>query len=1580
MTSVRQKLEAARKDLLDLGLRNTLLNYRPLKSRGIQIVGEKPAEVHRILVIDERPMSFLVAPAAWGEIAASASAEEQDVLLEIFSEDLASSDDEDDGVAARHADTKLQTLHSRVDLERRLLNTFYAARSSIEEQGVNTLYVALGMLRWHESPDSDVKRIAPLILIPVELYRTDVREKFRVRYTGDEIGHNLSLEASLNQDFAISLPTITEADDLSCADYLSAVACAVEHNPRWHVDDAAVAIGFFSFSKFLMYKDLNSDLWPDDAQPAQHNIITALLEYGFTNDTQRIDEEADLDDFRIVEDLYLIRDADSSQTLAVVDAHSGRNLVIQGPPGTGKSQTISNIIANGIAHGRTILFVAEKMAALEVVKRRLDEDDIGDACLELHSNKTNKRQFLDSLRHTLELGEPKVTGQMDEASLLVQKRDILNRYCRAVNAPIGEHSVTAYEAYGHLLRLNRLLDRLELPSIQVDGIENWSWKQLQDCLDSLGKLEAFVAAIGRPRSHPFWGSRCKSALPRDIQMIRQLSQTALTGLRSAVESVKNLAACTRLQAGTNYRDALVLSEAARLLASKPSLTGTNVCHAMWGTRGERIKALVALGIRYEHLHAAYGSLLHSDAWRRDLLAVRRGLRDYGDKWWRFLVPSYRRASNDFKALCALDPPKLLSDRLRVIEAILEARIICGELEGTGTLLGELFGSNWAGIKQTRWNELEEIVEWRLHVADLEHKDDMSPGFLGVASLDFEVSELREAADATESCLKLLHDMLAKVERATEIDLLTPIDVRDGHVRFESLERRLLAWLDHPEKLHEIVRYNHLSDQICKVGLESWLELADNWPGSDSHLAQLLEFLWYNALVKCANHTYPVLAAFDGESHEKILEQFRSVDKELLSANRAHVALVHHRGLPVEHAAGQMKILRLEFGKKRRHMPIRKIMAEAGRAVQRIKPVFMMSPLSVATYIPPGSVAFDMVVFDEASQVRPVDAFGAILRGAQSIIVGDAKQLPPTSFFDKMISPEEEEDAAVTTDIRSILELFTSRGAPERMLRWHYRSRHESLIAVSNYEFYDNKLVVFPSPDMKHTHSGVKLHHLPSTIYEPGDGKRYNKGEAEVVADAVMRHAKKDADLTLGVAAFNQAQAQMVLDQVEILRRKDPSLEGFFGGYPEEPFFVKNLENVQGDERDVIFISVGYGRNEHGSLSQNFGPLNKDLGERRLNVLVTRARHRCEVFCNFKAEDIDLSRSRSRGVEVLKRYLKYAQTGLLDVPISSGRDADSPFEIEVAGRIRSSGYEVHLQVGSGGYFIDLAIVDSNQPGRYLLGVECDGASYHSARWARDRDRLRQQVLEGLGWQIHRIWSTDWFQDPDRELQKLVGSIEAAKLSGGRFRKINAADRSLKPSVERQGTPFSQRGPVSDVPVYHRADMSHVARELAGRPLHEIGDIDLAQWIGEVVQVESPVHVMEVARRITEGAGLQRTGGRILAAVHHAITYACRRNTVSRKNDFLWNIAATSPKPRDRRDLPAGSRKIELIAPEEIAAALSQTIEAGVAMKRLEAAVEAARVLGYSRVTDAILNGIDEVIGKMVDNSDFEVAGDALVVPK
>jgi very-short-patch-repair endonuclease len=1563
------RLHVARQDLLDLGLRNSLLKYRPLRARSVEVVGESPAEVFRILMREGKRMTFQPAPEA--RQPALAMPEEPSSALEQPEE---SPEDMRD---AQLYDTHLQTSETSGQLQARLLKTYHAARTVIEEQGANILYLALGMLEWYESDASQEPRSAPLVLVPVQLDRTNALDRFHLSWNDDDIGANLSLAAKLQAEFAIHAPDMPAVEDLDVDTYFDAYEAAIASQPRWRIARERIVLSFFSFGKFLMYRDLDTSVWQAHQPLAEHPLLRALLSpEGFSEPPAQLDDEAFIDPFLRRSEIHEVVDADSSQTLAILDVNAGRNLVIQGPPGTGKSQTITNIIAEAIGTGKTVLFVAEKMAALEVVKRRLDTIGLGDACLELHSHKINKRTVLAELRRTLELGRPRLTDLANDLALLEDYRERLNAYCDAVNTPIGASGVSPYQAYGHVVRLTpqatSTAGEQVWPRVDLPDMATWDGQQFTRRAAIVSELQARLAAMDVPVEHPFWGSRKRIVLPSDRDRIAAdlaAARDALQALREAILTVSRL---LRLAPSVDRSNATQLLDAARRVQTVPALSGVAVASREWVDRMVDLRLLVIAGTHLRAIRSGLDSKVTPDAWLIDLTEVRQVLTTNRTRWWRGLSPSYRRAKGLLAGLCTGGLPNGIVAQLELTDDLLDAQRQQRVLEQHSDLAGRLFGPHWRGT-DSDWRLLHDVTEWliALHL-------DIDRGALPrdiVATLTGPTPN----GALTQGTGQLAEALAAWDERSTTLLGALEFDpaLRYGsrttieHVPLADLTTLLAAWAARLGDLPQMAAWNVSAEACRQEGMESVLHVAERWPLARAHLFAAFALHWYNVLLERAWLERPQLAQFDASSHEHVVARFRELDRTVFEHNRARLAVEHWQRLPRHEGGGQLATLRREFEKRSRHLPIRQLMERAGNAIQAIKPVFMMGPLSIATYIPPGSITFDLIVFDEASQVRPVDAFGALLRGSQAVVVGDSRQLPPTSFFDTLIDHDDDDLEERPGDVESILGLFAAQNAPQRMLRWHYRSRHESLIAVSNREFYESRLIVFPSPDAAREEAGLVLHHLANTAYDRG-GSRTNREEAATVARAVMEHARTRPHLTLGVAAFSNAQTDAILTEVERLRRADPSLEPFFAAHEHEPFFIKNLENVQGDERDVIYISIGYGRAADGHLSMNFGPLNAEGGERRLNVLITRARLRCEVFTNLTAEDIDLRRTSARGVVALKQFLHFAQTGQLDSPLPTGRDMESPFEEAVHAALRGAGYEVQPQVGTAGFFVDLAVVDPDRPGRYLLAVECDGATYHSARSARDRDRLRQQVLEGLGWRFHRIWSTDWFRNPERELRRVVEAIETARAHGATI----PVPSRITTEITREDEPVAPAAPTSAPPY----ELATPRITLGNRQLAAIPPATMAKWATQVVEVESPVHAEEVARRIMTAAGVARSGNRIRAAIEAGINDAALTGRVIRRGAFLWHPAMATPPVRDRSLAPSASRSIALIAPEEIEQAILRVVTEAYGIPPDYIPPSACRLLGFARLTDelraAVVAATDRLLvtGRLREQSGHVVVGD------
>jgi very-short-patch-repair endonuclease len=505
----------------------------------------------------------------------------------------------------------------------------------------------------------------------------------------------------------------------------------------------------------------------------------------------------------------------------------------------------------------------------------------------------------------------------------------------------------------------------------------------------------------------------------------------------------------------------------------------------------------------------------------------------------------------------------------------------------------------------------------------------------------------------------------------------------------------------------------------------------------------------------------LLRDFNAQEQASIVERFRKADNLAIEKARVRLKkLLKARLLQERPATSSVKVqealLRKEMGKRGRWKPTRELLNEVPDLLAVLKPCVLMSPMSVSQFLEP-TTTFDVLVFDEASQIAPEDALCAIMRCRQAVVVGDSMQLPPTRFFE---ATADEENVPTAEDLESILDECAAIGVQRRMLLWHYRSKHEALIAFSNEHFYGNRLNTFPAARLARPGLGVEFVPVGNGVYDRG-GKRDNVLEAKKVAELAMAHAASDYKLSLGVVAFSEPQQDAIIEAIEEARKTHKELDAFFDENKAEAFFVKNLENVQGDERDVMIFSVGYGKDKEGRMVQGYGPLNLEGGERRLNVAITRARSNVKLVSSITSADVVVDSSSPKGAAALRDYLDYAQKGGVSTKAASKLAGEKDLLVEnIAKALEADGLKVVTNIGCSAYKIDIAVVDEKS-GRYLLGVECEGAAYMTGRTSRDRERLRQQVLANLGWDVVRIWTRDWVQDRAREMERVRAAVAKAK---------------------------------------------------------------------------------------------------------------------------------------------------------------------------------------------------------------------------
>lgn len=1831
---LREKLDRARTELLDLSARNRLLSM-PRGARGarsIEVIDEKANEVFRLLVREGKTFTFLAGRAAGAEPEPGPDEAQPGREPEEIEQLAQPEDDSKDerGVLRRHADTRLQTRLTSKGLQKRLLELYLDSRTLEEEQGVNVLFLTLGALKWVDPNNAENVRYAPLLLVPVQLDRGSAGERFQLKVRQEDFASNLSLETYLDRVHALRMPEFEASEGFDPLDYVERVRVSVKSKADWEVMSDDISLGFFSFAKFLMYRDLDPAVWPKGAAISDHPLIRGVLTEGFPAEHDMAHEDANIDELIPPAEMVHILNCDSSQALAIHEVRRGKNLVVQGPPGTGKSQTIANVIAAAIKDGKTVLFVAEKMAALEVVKRRLDETGVGDACLEIHSNKTNKRSVLEELRRTWELGAPRAPDPGRLFARLTEARDGLNGHANRLHEVDERSELSPYQIQGHLTRLRAAGEKPN--DIALGAPEQWGRQGFLSRHDLLGDLSSRVREIGKPADHAWVGVGLEAITPMDADRLVTRVRSLVAHLGTAQQKFEEAAQLLGIDPPRRLTDVPAMVELSRRIAGAPVLSAEAMSSDVW-ERMDDVEALLGEGLRYqkakenlsgrvtddawdvdlsegrravaelpdafgseqferldrisqllprllaeatalgqalgrepgttladlqvlvrigqcvsnappaspetfaadlwdngvdragdlasavatlESARTSIGSQLTDLAWDTDLASARAVLASRGTSVLRFLSGEWRQANRLVRSVTTT-PDQPLPITLGLLDTLARGKAAKKVIEVEDAFGRSAFANDWRG-ERSNAAPLFALVEWMRslkglgaeprmiasrspeknevaararqlsdlctktapvlrevwsdlgevrakHFADRVAVEGVELGALlqlteryiqaralvrGVATAEPErvgecralLGELAEGQAARERVrgartlgqmafdqswqdeasdwaflnnasqwLKANPDIRAQAGRVGERETLLPrakfIEVAQAHAltSFRALgnelkldlqaalggspeealisvvDWRLQRWANEHEQIFQWVNYRDRAARAMEQGCAELVMRLGDGRLSPEQVVPAFEMAYFEVIYAGLVRGKPELARFDGTTHGRLVRDFGALDQERIVAARVEVARAHHNGVPQrEGAMGPLGILRGEIQKKRGHMSLRKLVEKAGPALRALKPVFMMSPLSVAQFLPPGAMKFDLLVMDEASQIQPVDALGAIARAQQVVVVGDPKQLPPTSFFAKMTAADsdDEEDGAAVADVESILGLFMARGLPTRMLRWHYRSRHQSLIAVSNHQFYENKLFIVPSPYTAQGGMGLRFRYVAEGLFDAGN-KRNNLVEAQAVAKAIMEHAAKFPRLSLGVAAFSAAQRRAIVDELELLRRgADPEVEAFFNRQGAEPFFVKNLENVQGDERDVIFISVGYGRSVPGGrVPMRFGPLGADGGERRLNVLISRAKQRCEVFASMTDEDIDPSYAAGKkGIHSFRLFLQYARTGRMPTAEVTGRDYDSLFEEQVAHALRTCGYQVQIQVGIAGFFIDLAVIDPQKPGRFMLGIECDGAAYHSSRSARDRDRLRQMILEEHGWVIHRIWSTDWFQRPADQLDLVIKRIEALKSAAVDEEEASGPLEPLpeNPVIERDASGSDEEDAVFSP--YEEVALKRPARcatELHDTPLNVLTDLVI-----EVVTVEGPVHVDQVTTRLREAWGLKRSGQRIEAAVDQAIGLAVRSKRVARGQNFLW-VPGSTPVPRDRLNVETiALRRADMLPPSEIEAAAIQLLRKNFGASREQVIQAVARGLGIRSTSSQMRSVIESAINKAVRTGQLVEAQGLLTV--
>ena len=1778
MIDILEQIERWRQQLLDTSKRNRLINCR-IGGHGALRLHFPNTDLIWDKLLSGSSMTFRWKRELVGDDGRGTADETQQGLLfdEIDNDDQSQPGTDLQACIASPRLKAFDLLTEMTDkrLGGRLSRLSLNARTTLSEQGINSLFVAFGMLRWYESIDSEVAVRSPLLLVPVTLKRSGTDAPWTLSLHEEEVHPNHCLNQIMKSNFDLDMPEIGEEDLLDTASgrnsYFAALSEAITDGPRWEIEDIAV-VGTFSFQKIAMWHDLGANA----DRVSEHGMCQAIAGKEVPDLTPEVElpSPRQFDEKINPKDLHLILDADSSQLEALVAAKDGLNLVVDGPPGTGKSQTIANIIAECLATDKTVLFVSEKTAALEVVKHRLDEQKLGDFCLECHSHKANKKEVIGELGRCLALPQEHYRDQTDDLERLYETREKLNAYVEALHKKRSLLGVSSFQVHGLLAEIhNCTTSRCEIPNVlDVDAAT------LRKITTALDRLQICREVIANPDEHPWRGCTADShslTLEDDVRhhfgILSQKCTTLLhlaaplidaelspsppskCQLESTVEGIRQILELPQLPPewfdrepesiaiafieldtlSRRYRDLFetmhpiredALEAAARtfesLSESDSTIDRVRPCDTQLNLRIREYDELLELIENVRHAAQALDLLVNKvaelmhvtlddepsirllgklltigglvvqvgvahDSWfepntRSKLLQdaeecveqlaradqmkkdfkqplVRLAYEDEGQQvaerftqfeslWARWFNGGWKQLREEVADLYHSEPPgktdALISDmrhlrrfhrRRSHIRRITESNADILLRDGDGmadwnrlfAILGDLevMDSEFKVPPTLRRalttkgainrDELEVVlVDLDVALKQLDakmvslngayetttefgtrhgYRDLSAPKLLqwiaktknavtnranlfsdlqaslregmDISFVDTDVyrTELQKILDAKQQVDHFVEQLgeLAEVDGSpylrdwhsesqlaktyqwylnnasmrgipASVPLLYDSTIREHYWkiaesidsildeaftnawRFLScvfdiakpaskgivisdaalvdLQEWLAARVGDVKQVHQWIEYIQIRTLLCDLQVITVVNEVENSTVALDAAADAFRCRFYRLWLDAVYATDPLLSGFNVDEHDRLIGSFRELDvtatetafmrirSKLLNAPQRP-----HSGMVNAPSSSEVGMLLHEVNKKKRHKSLRRLFKDLPTLLTRIKPCVMMSPLAVSTFFESDNLKFDVVIFDEASQVRPFDAIGAIYRGHQLIVAGDQQQLPPTTFFDRLTDddggdPDDEDSIGDLVDFESILDVCCTKGLPRKRLRWHYRSRREALIGFSNHHFYDNELITFPSASDVDGTGAIDFEFVEEGRWKSGSSGGYNLREAEHTAGLVIKHFTCNPQQSLGVITFNQKQQLAVLDQLTLLRKNHPEFDKFFDEENGEPFFVKNLENVQGDERDVIFLSMGYAKElSDKPLAMRFGPLNRQGGERRLNVAVTRAKHHLKMIASVTSHDLDLNRTNSVGARLLRHYLEYAERGIAVLGAEKtetyGDDYDSPFEREVAEELRRQGFDVRTQVGCSGYRIDLAIVHPEQPGKYVLGVECDGATYHSSATARDRDRLRQSVLEGLGWHIYRIWSTDWVRDRQRQIQRVREAFEKALVSPGvnHSQQANSCAIDERPRIRQKqsfGDLYGKFGYYGDI--------------------SEVDAIVIEKAITSMLGTYGATRKNELLKCVAQSLGFSRLGPRIRSAIESALNNLISSGGIAARDDEVFSL--------------------------------------------------------------------------------------------
>lgn len=1455
---------------------------------------------------------------------------------------------------------RLLTHYHHQDLDNILTYIHKNAKQAIEENGSSTLYLAVGLLKWYDRKTPEQARYAPLLLVPVEISRRSVNSKFILKSREEETMINITLVEFLRQEYELNLGALeqlpTDEKGVDVAKVMGILRRAVMQLKGWDVEEQLV-LGNFSFSKLILWKDIVMH----QEELLKSDMVRSLVEGKLVfNENNEPDTANDFDTV-LSHSVVLPISTDVSQMEAVLAAQQGRSFVLHGPPGTGKSQTITNIIADALYCGKRVLFVAAKKAALDVVHRRLEQIGLAPFTLELHSNKSKKSDVLEQMSKSIETVKLVRTADFQqEAQRLDSAKKAISDYVNILHQKqeVGwslYDSITALENYS-----DKNFSKNFISETVLQQLNTALWQQWTDWLpqfQSITKLlihpsENALTALNLPQYSPSVNDEILVQTQKLLQFLPDLqskSQSLATAIhfpfsiQSIIEWKQFIEIINALQNLPDLPLELIgyLSDKENYNVyeewSKAYHQYLNVLNSILKNYNRNVLAINILEIEIEWKQAQQSWFLPKWLQKSKIkkkLVVFRNTPFNDDSELKELFSS----NNQLQEVKSL----LQQSRFSVLQLALknlfkEEQTDLSDIENKATLVQHLSGitNNWERNGLGKW-----VQVWQ--EKNLQYSDEIKQN---------NVAAIKEFIQLTTTFN----------EQNKIYETLTGINFQQ---RENWLNERVIQLQDiqlHLPQLRNWMNYVQFRNQGQDLNLQ-WLIIAyENKLCDAENINDYFIYTVHVSVVKRIISQHESLSLFNVGLFESKIEHYKKIAKDFQNLTIQELRVKLAAELPNSTAeamqSSEIGILQRAIKNRGRGLSIRKLFDQIPMLLPRIAPCMLMSPISVAQYFDVNTEHFDIVIFDEASQLPTCEAVSALARAKQCVIVGDPKQMPPTSFFSTVKLDEENMDLE---DLESILDDCLSLSVPSKYLLRHYRSKHESLIAFSNVNYYENKLLTFPSSD--DLNRKVKYHNVKG-FYDKGK-TRTNKFEADEIVQYIKSHYlnSQKRKLSLGIVTFSQTQQNLIEDKLQKLFMSDPKLEEF-ANESNEPLFVKNLENVQGDERDIILFSVCYAPDEEGKMSMNFGPLNREGGWRRLNVAVTRARYEMHIFATLQADQIDLSRTSAEGVSGLKAFLQFADKGHLSIRPEDVQESFKKQHLSesISKKIQEKGLEVKCNIGTSGFKVDIGIVHPDKPQQYILGIVVDGYYYYNAQTTNDREMVMPAVLKALGWNIHRIWTIDWHENSDYIIDKIIDKVKQLQMQS-EIEEVAVAEISTELEFEPikvMHEEISQINVTSKQNPYVSSVLIPASNANSETVYHFQNRNTIKQQIQTLVDTEAPISKSLLYKKVLQAWNTNRAGAKLENHLEGIIEEINLVKTLHHQ-PFYWSNITTVDYYR-KNDIE--KRNIEDIAPEEVLVALQEVVANNLSIEEDELLRYLARTFGFAKVGKQI----DMLLRNVIDTA-------------